>query len=354
MASFMPSLHAPAKIVIIDKEDRGEGRLLMPALQGAVGDAGATTTVKRIPEHSGLASQISEDDYWYEVRVGLSRENPDIVFIVIGQSAFSVNRSLPITKLAPGLAIGFIWSLVERYPVHIALPIEAFQVQIPWFTPLHSMALGLSGVAGVWEARPRLMKYPELFRVLENLVDYWHMGRFFLSGKPAEEAFDFVQELKVPDWPAEWPPSFGGSRTTWEMYRRYCFQTALALAALDESEFKLPARSSQAMEQYATRLKKFHARTGFDPQVSTLSRALGYLERRWKDLNPDLPARRRKELMPEFARQDLFPRQPPCVRNTDPLQVSLKLWEAIEEWDFERGWNPHVADALGATMGKTP
>ena len=323
----------PKRIMIIDPSGEGHGQLLETALIRARTGHEITTRF----------------DHSY---VDIDLANHDLAFVVLNEEKLSLVDGGILANLKPCSTIEMIWRIAanQKKPVHVFVPTERLVMVPDGFTPLDTLALTMSSVAGIWEINQRIMVEKALASMIQNLESYWRLHQTLLYGRPASVFYEYVQDLISPAWPTTIETENGEDCVS-PLYVRYCFNAALALAALTVEEFTLVDETTHGMEAYAKKLLESQNRTGLVMATSVLARALRYLDRRWKEQTRNYSTRRRNE-MPDWARGDLFPRHLPAIRDVHPLQISRALFEGLQQIQFERDWEPHKSNTVAISMNR--
>jgi hypothetical protein len=314
------------KIYVIEPSNEGSGQIIATALKGAAGDYEIVT----------LVGKVDPDQ--------LKQEHPYITFVVLADHQLSRIGRRGFNDLKPCPTIELMWNLVEadELLVHALIPNERLLASSDKFTPLDTLALSRSGIAGIWEVGARLMVEPKLRTIVEQAGFFWRTRNTYLYGRPAEDLFNFIEEVANPSWPTTIETDQGEEDNVLPAYVRYSFDAAHALAQLSIEEYTMPEGSNNSLLSYANRLLGFSNRTGLVMAPGMLMRALGYLHRRWSDRVPNYSGKRKNE-MPELARKEQFPEHAICLRGFEPHDVNKELFNAAQKIEFDRDWRPNAS-----------
>ena len=275
-----------------------------------------------------------------------SLKDIDLVFLVLDNSQ-PFQESLTLSSHSkPERPIDVLWEITKNssIPVHVVVPVEHHQLP-GQFTALDTIALALSGAAGVWEGSIKLATSlrPEMFDLIKAS---WTNKRLFLFGSPATHLYQMYMQITTKSWPIEAidPGQYKPA------HQRYCFEVAIALASLTIEDLTLSDEKTSNMNNYAARLLNYSNRTGLNYSQPVIYRTLLSLEKGWSDRIPNHSHARRNE-MPIYARQDGFPARMPLIRGLKVPKIPRAIYETILELDFERDWDPTKGLMTSVTIG---
>lgn len=311
------------RVIIIGEPKSGETELLRLAFVRLIGKDNVEVIVPLSYEAEKLIAK-----------------NPGLVLFVLDGTESSFLPDGLLNNCKPGITTIRIWDLIDRkvwFPIHVAVPIERFDSTDKPFTALDTLAMGLSGVSGIWEISSKLLASSmEITQALGLLKFYWNTKRTFLFGKPISQLFEFYMKINGSTWPTTREGADGIESPVEPLYVKYSFQTALALASLTVEDMTITTSSGISLEHFADRLIQLKERIGLFIARSILIRTLGHLDRGWSERIAGHDKKHRNKL-PIWARADGFPTNLPLIKDCEVLQVSGELYKGfIELLDFER------------------